>query len=123
MSLQLSSSPPSSLATACRIAFAFSKIATTLELAVDCDEVSVLDAFVRLKLKVCITKHIDRLVKPYRRAPALIIRRTARQERRNLKSQGPYASKAVYYSRYLAPDLLKQLLPFIQAFNVTAYCF
>jgi len=43
-----------------------------LELAVDCDEVSVLGAFVRLKLKVCITKHIDQLVKPYRRDPAII---------------------------------------------------
>jgi hypothetical protein len=37
-----------------RIAFAFSKIATTLELAVVGDEVFVLDAFVRLKLNVCI---------------------------------------------------------------------
>ena len=42
----------------CRIAFAFSKIATTLELAVDWDEVLVLGSFARLKLNVCICINI-----------------------------------------------------------------
>jgi len=94
-----------------------------LELAVDCDEVSVLGAFVRLKLKVCITKHIDQLVKPYRRDPAII---SGGQPGKKIEISSHRVLMQVKRStieRYLAPDLLKQLLPFIQAFNVTAYCF